>query len=275
MTSLSLSIVCRLRLMKKLPTSILQPLDWLLPAGVGAATTLRSPGLSEGKFAGLNLGTHVGDDPQAVEQNRQMLSAALGDRVMPVYINQVHGCNVIEINSDDYRKACLQTAHTNLSSDADVLYTRDQNLALVIQVADCLPILLADKNGREVAAIHAGWRGLAAGIIRHTLEKFESNSLTAWLGPAIGPCHYEVDNAVYDRFTSTTAFKPCGDNVHWMMSLETVAKEQLLEAGLDESDIVATSTCTYCHEDYFSYRREGQTGRFAALIWITSNQASD
>ena len=261
--------------MKKRPTSILQPLDWLLPVGVEAATTLRLPGLSGGEFAGLNLGTHVGDDPQAVEQNRQMLTAALGEGVMPVYINQVHGCDVIELTSDDYRNVCLQTAHTNLSSDADALYTQHQNLALVIQVADCLPILLSDKNGQEVAAIHAGWRGLASGVIRETLDKFESNSLTAWLGPAIGPCHYEVDDVVYGRFTSTAAFKPCGDDAHWMMSLETVATEQLLEAGLDEADIVATNTCTYCHEDYFSYRRDGQTGRFAALIWMTANGAVD
>lgn len=256
-------------------TSILQPLNWLLPAGVHAATTLRFPGSSEREFAGLNLGTHVGDDLLAVEQNRQMLSAALGEAVKPAYINQVHGHDVIELNSDDYQKLCLQAGDANLPSDADALYTRDQNLALVVQVADCLPILLSDKNGQEVAAVHAGWRGLASGVISQALEKFESKSLTAWLGPAIGPCHYQVDSGVYDRFESASAFKSCGDGAHWMMSLETLATEQLIEGGLDEVDIVATNTCTYCHERYFSYRREGQTGRFAALIWMTANKTSE
>lgn len=254
--------------MKNLTNNILQPLQWPLPVGVEAAVTSRFPGFSQNEFAGLNLGNHVDDDPEAVAQNRQLLSSALGETVLPVYINQVHGNEVLVLSADDEQRMRVQADGAIRPSDADALYTRCQKVALVIQVADCLPILLCDKQGRELAAIHAGWRGLASGVIRQAIKKFESSDIQAWMGPAIGPCHYEVDAAVRDQFSSDSAFKVCDDGTHWMMSLEVIAKEQLIECGLKEEDVVAASTCTYCHKDYFSYRRDGRTGRFAALIWI-------
>ena len=138
-------------------------------------------------------------------------------------------------------------------------------MALAILVADCLPIFLSDTRGEEIAAIHAGWRGLSNGIIAKTIAKFRSDKLLAWLGPAIGPCHYEVDRLVRDRFESKSSFQAAADEDHWLFDMQMEASSQLRKLGVE--NIQVADICTHSNRDLYSYRRDGVTGRFSGLIW--------
>jgi len=234
---------------------------WSLPADVQAVVTTRAGGVSNAAWSEFNLASHVGDDPGAVAANRRKLIRELIRKLIrkldsePVWLNQVHGDQLYIVNESDGHPAVIE---------ADASYTRLPGIALAILVADCLPILICSSDGREIAAVHAGWRGLANGIIANAVQSFESRELTAWLGPAIGPCHYEVDEKVRSCFDSDTGFTVV-DATHWMFDLAAVARQQLQKSGVDQ--IQASSICTACDSRFYSFRRDGETGRFAAVIW--------
>ena len=222
-----------------------------LPVTINAVTTTRLGGFSKGAHASFNLADHVGDDPQNVEMNRALLRQALALPSEPLWLQQVHSNRIAN------------------NGKADASYTRVAGDVLCVQSADCLPILIWDKNGGEIAAIHAGWRGLASSIIKKTIENFESRHLIAWVGPHIQLCHYEVDLTVYRKFSRYSGSLVQGrDAEHWQLSLAQVADQQLKEVGVQR--IFRSESCTACDKErFFSYRRDGLCGRMATLIWMT------
>lgn len=241
--------------------------DWDAPAHIHALTTTRLDGVSEAPFDGLNLGDHVGDTPQAVARNRQLLLQALGLHKTPQWLSQVHGIEVVEARADGHIRP------------ADGCWSDEAGLACIVMTADCLPVLMTDREGRRVAAAHAGWRGLVSGVLERTLACFpDPAQVQAWLGPAIGPLAFEVGDEVRTRFLQQTqaapaeiaaAFVPSpthpGDR--WLADLYQLARIRLQAAGV--SRISGGDYCTFTEQDYFySYRRDGQTGRMASLIWI-------
>ena len=204
-------------------------------------------------FDSANLALHVGDDTDTVLKNR----ASLNCPVDPVWLDQIHSDIVLDADSE------------NLSLQADACVTRTPGRVLAVMVADCLPILMTSEKGDVAAVIHAGWRGLAKGIIEATVARLDGQKLMAWLGPAIGPCHYKVGSDVRDCFDGT-GFSSTGsfDDESWMMDLYAIARKQLGEAGVEQ--VFGGGGCTYCEEEnWFSYRRNGVTGRMAGLIWFT------
>lgn len=233
---------------------------WPAPPTIKAYTTTRVGGASLAPFASFNLANHVGDDPQRIAQNRILLNEMLQLPTEPVWLNQVHGTTVIQAD----------TASTLLTADAS--YTHEPNIICAVLTADCLPILICDRNATTVAAIHAGWRGLAAGVIEHTIATLDikQNELTAWLGPAIGPQVYEVGEEVRQQFidyhpAAEIAFQP-NANERWLANIYLLAKQRLTQCGI--MAIYGGDYCTYTNETlFFSYRRDGQTGRMASLIW--------
>lgn len=235
--------------------------DWPAPSRIRAFTTLRGNGESVPPYDGFNVADHVGDDPGAVTANRARLRAALPAE--PLWLKQVHGALVLD--AADYPKSAVP--------EADATWTRDLNRVCVIMTADCLPILITNRGGTQIAAIHAGWRGLAAGIVEATLETFQDRpaSLLAWLGPCIGPRAFEVGPDVLEAFTSRMpesrhAFTP-GNPGHWLADLQALARLRLQRCGVE--DIHGDAGCTYTDSDrFYSYRRDGRTGRMATLIWM-------
>lgn len=232
--------------------------DWPAPANVKALQTTRQGGVSTGVYASLNLGDHVNDLPQHVAANRQLLGPYLPSE--PVWLNQVHGVRVI----DAALSACLESA--------DASFTCRKQVVCVTMTADCLPVLLCDHAGTVVAAIHAGWRSLCDGVIEATVNALPvaAHQLMAWLGPAIGPDAFEVGAEVRVQFMAqqaqaALAFKPHGNK--WLGDLYLIARQRLLAAGV--SDIYGGGRCTFGEpETFFSFRRDGDTGRMATLIWL-------
>lgn len=225
--------------------------------------TTRLGGFSKSPFAGLNLSDRVGDDADAVEKNRCYLCQALSLPGEPVWLKQEHGCDVFVAGS----------AAANTVGDAAVAF--GPGLVCAVTVADCLPILICDKQAREVAAIHAGWRGLAAGIIGRTIKMLNSppHNMLAWLGPAIGPDAFQVGDDVRDVFVAddkSAAFAFMPDNTgRWMADLYQLARIHLGRLGVAE--IIGGCHCTYHDRKHFySYRRSSRTGRMAALVWIAA-----
>lgn len=249
------------------------PVDWALPPGVRAVMTFRYPGASAGGHGGFNLATHVGDQPLAVATNRQQLAAHLQAR--PVFLNQVHGV------------ACVQVdAQTPDGTEGDAAFTTEVGVACTMMVADCLPVLMCDADGRQVAAAHAGWRGLVHGVLDSTVAAFAgrgASDLTAWLGPCIGPGKFEVGEdvrSVFGRLWSAEVmgspwFEPHAKvaGKHWC-DLAALARWQLARLGVgrvhgnDSSPVWCTASQP---ERWFSHRRDGSapggTGRMAACIW--------
>lgn len=250
----------------KTPIQVIHP-NWPAPSHVKALQTTRRGGVSTGAFASLNLGAHVNDDPIGVAANRQMLSAYLPSE--PVWVNQVHGVEVI----DAAASSCLQ--------NADASFTTKPNVVCVTMTADCLPVLLCDKKGSVVAAVHAGWRGLCDGVIEATVAKMQvpSDELLVWLGPAIGPDAFEVGEDVREQFiakdrNAATAFKPHGDK--WLCNLYLIAKQRLNAVGVTAiyGASVNEDFCTYTDKDrFFSFRRDHVTGRMATMIWLEKTSA--
>lgn len=240
---------------------------WPAPDWLGAASTLRyaAGGQSLAPFANFNLGTHVGDQPAAVAQNRQYLQTQLQLRAEPFWLNQVHGNRVVVCGTTEPLPA----------ADASVAVAPGQVCAIL--TADCLPILVCDLQTRRVAAIHAGWRSLSSGIIEATLATLDSDpeQLLVWLGPAIGPEAFEVGPEVRDQFIraqtdAEQAFQP-GQGDRWLADLALLARQRLERLGVRQ--IYASNLCTVRQsERFFSFRREGQTGRMASLIWIRDSQ---
>ncbi len=232
--------------------------DWPAPANVKAIQTTRRGGYSVAPYEGLNLGSHVQDDDLAVAKNRQLLSDYLPSE--PVWLNQVHGIEAID------------AAKSLRAQDADASFSKNKNVVCVTMTADCLPVLLCNKQGTAVASIHAGWRSLCDGVIESTIEAMavEPEDLMAWLGPAIGPHAFEVGSEVREAFIAKDAqaeraFKPAGDK--WLGNLYLIAKQRLNKLGVIE--IYGGGECTYSKpSQYFSYRRDGVTGRMATMIWF-------
>ncbi len=233
--------------------------DWPAPANVHAFSTTRQGGVSRGIYQNLNLGTHVGDEPQDVAQNRQRLQELLGD-AQPCWLDQVHGTELLEL-----------TSGIQARSSADGSYSFHPNLACVVMTADCLPVLLCRLDGQGVSAIHAGWRGLCGGIIEKAAARLgPPRELMAWLGPAIGPECFEVGPEVVEAFCNKQpeaidAFIQKGER--WYGSLEKLAMQRLQHYGVEQ--IYKSGLCTYSDpERFYSYRRDGETGRMASLIWF-------
>jgi len=241
--------------------------EWHLPPGVRAASTTRAGGASEGNWASLNLARHVQDDPVHVEANRERLVRALGLPGEPVWLNQVHAAQVAILKGGEKEPA------------ADAAFTRVPGVVCAIMTADCLPVLFADQSGGAVAAAHAGWRGLAGGVLEATLECFDDPTrLTAWLGPAIGPTAFQVGDEVREVFiahdsAAQDAFKPDGAG-HWLADIYQLARQRLSAMGVTR--IQGGGRCTFSEpERYFSYRRDRKTGRMASLIWIEEETANE
>jgi polyphenol oxidase len=256
------------------PSLLLWRPQWAGPwaEGVGAAMSTRHGGVSQGPWATLNLGGACGDEPAAVAVNRQRFAQALGAR--PVWLRQVHGIQVLQLDAD---------SHGAELPAADAAWTTAPGIACTVLVADCLPVLLAARDGRAVAAAHAGWRGLAAGVLEATVQALQRGAgvapheLQAWLGPCIGPQAFEVGAEVLAAFgvqpssadPTVFACRPRPDGTtRWLANLPALAATRLQAAGLPASAIQTSGHCSYCQaSDLFSFRRDGVTGRMAAAIW--------
>ncbi|HEY9446607.1 MAG TPA: peptidoglycan editing factor PgeF [Burkholderiales bacterium] len=238
--------------------------DWPVPSGVRAIITTRAGGVSRRPYDSFNLGVLVGDDPAAVAENRARLRAVLPSD--PVWLRQVHGADVVDAD-----------AHPELPH-ADASIASRAGTVCVIQVADCIPVLFADRTGSTVAAAHAGWRGLAAGVLAHTVQAMAARGtapcdILAHIGPGIGPDAFEVGAEVRAAFTAQDdeaahAFKPKAEG-KWMANLHWLARRALERAGV--THIYGNPLCTVSDPSrFYSYRRDKITGRMAALIWRTS-----
>ncbi len=242
---------------------ILRP-DWPAPPGVHAAFTLRGGGASAAPYDSLNVGAHVADDAAAVSENRRRVRAALLLPSEPVWLHQVHGAQVVELGAASPGEAQGATADASL--------TRRAGQVCVVQVADCLPVLLAVTDGSAVAAAHAGWRGLAAGVLEAVVTRLAvaPQRLIAWLGPAIGPRHFEVGEEVRGAFlaraSGAAAAFSANERGRWQCDLPALARQRL--AALGVSAVYGGGECTYADaQRFFSFRRDGRCGRMAALVW--------
>lgn len=232
--------------------------DWPAPQGVVAGCSTRIGGVSRGRYASLNLGEHVGDDETAVARNRGLLATLLDLPGEPLWLSQVHGCSV-EVNARP-------------GAEADASVAGDAGAVCAIMVADCLPVLFCSENGSEIAAAHAGWRGLAAGVLENTLAALAAppSAILAWLGPAISQPAFEVGDEVRDAFvshepTATAHFEP-NPRGRWQADLYGLARQRLAAAGVER--VYGGGFCTSADsERFFSHRRDGTSGRMAALIF--------
>jgi YfiH family protein len=240
------------------------PADWQAPPGVVAGCTTRVGGSSDGIYASLNLGAHVGDDPAAVAENRRRFKNICDLPSEPRWLNQVHGAGVAR--------------DPDVGTEADAGYTASPDMVCVVMVADCLPVLFASADGREIAAAHAGWRGLAAGVLENTIAEFAApaGEIRAWLGPAISAPEFEVGDEVRDAFcigddAATACFRR-NDRGRWQADLYELARQRLGRAGV--TDISDGGLCT-CRDRarFFSYRRDGQCGRMAAFVFRRGDNA--
>lgn len=234
--------------------------DWPAPPGVRAVSTLRLGGVSQGAYDSLNLAAHVGDAPARVAANRRRLRESLALPAEPFWLNQTHGLAVAQARRE-----------SGLPPEADASFSGEAGVVCAVMTADCLPVLFCDRAGTQVAAAHAGWRGLAAGVLEATLAALGGGDWMAWLGPAIGPQAFEVGPPVRQAFLERlgedgqAAFRQTGEN-HWLADLCALARIRLARAGVNE--VYGGGHCTYADPGcFFSYRRDGQTGRMATLIW--------
>jgi YfiH family protein len=233
--------------------------DWPAPPGVHAVSTERTGGVSTGPYRSLNLAEHVGDEPAAVAANRDELVSALGLATEPCWLEQVHGPDVLDLDTEP-------------SGRADGAVTSDIGRICAVLTADCVPVLLAARDGSRVGAAHAGWRGLAAGVLPAAVARMGISpaQIQAWLGPAIGPASYEVDAGVRDAFVgldpgTAACFVPTRPG-HWHADLYGLARASLEEAGVGA--VYGGNFCTFADsERFFSHRREAPCGRMATLIW--------
>jgi YfiH family protein len=252
---------------------------WPAALQVKALTTLRTGGVSAKPFDSFNLAEHVDDDPSAVKENRSLLRTLAKLPQEPCWINQVHGTTVL--NLADYPSS---TITSSIVPTADASICINANHISVVLTADCLPILLCDQKGTRVAAVHAGWRGLAAGILQKTVESLDCDpkNLMAWLGPAIGPQVFEVGKDVKEAFNmaedpsafkakaiATTSTTDASTTEKWLANLYTLARLRLQHLGI--SQIYGGEFCTFTEKDkFYSFRRSNPTGRQATLIWLES-----
>ncbi len=259
---------------------LFQP-NWPVPTHVRIVCSLRAGGTSQAPFDALNLGDHVGDDAAAVAANRSAYAKALGAK--PVYLNQVHGWDVVELD-----------AQTPDGTQADACITTEKNLACTIMVADCLPVLFCNSQGTMVGAAHAGWRGLCGqageGVLEHIFKRFRAlsvikpaqiatdliaNDILVWLGPCIGPEAFEVGAEVREAFVTANDqaaqhFKPHGKE-KFLANLPALAKQRLQAHGITKiyGNDGSSDWCTVSNPSrFFSHRRDRVSGRFAASVWL-------
>jgi YfiH family protein len=238
-----------------------------VPANVGILFTDRRGGFSLPPYDSLNLATHVGDDLNTVQRNRELLKSALPYK--PIWLNQVHGCDVFD--ADDWDGCQIPTA--------DAAVTTKANQVLAIMTADCLPILLTSKCGSVIGAVHAGWRGLASGVIEKTIQAMQlkiialnlQTNIQAYFGVAIGPKSFEVGEEVKTIFVKhapqvSNLFTPTERAGKYMADIYGLARNRLNARGIHQID--GGQECTYKNMNFFSYRRDQVTGRMASLIWI-------
>lgn len=241
--------------------------DWDAPTNVRAVATTRQGGFSQGAYHGFNLGDRVDDDPEQVAANRRLLGGRLGLSNEPAWLEQVHGRELVVLDGTPASRPA-----------ADAALTRTPGIPLAILTADCLPVLFCDEAGREVAAAHAGWRGLAAGVLEETVAAFDAapDAIHAWLGPAIGPDDFEVGAEVLEAFATRlpgaeAAFEPHGHGDHGQKFLADIYQlARLALAGVGVTSVRGGGWSTVAEpERFFSYRRDGGlTGRQATLIWL-------
>lgn len=240
-------------------STFLKP-DWPAAAHVRACTTTRAGGVSLPPYDELNLGLHVHDEPDAVRENRALLTALLPEE--PVWLEQVHGTRVLDLDHPDF-----------VPEEADAVVARSRGKVCCVMTADCLPVLLTDRAGTVVGAAHAGWRGLLEGVIEKTVRAMDvpGSDILAWLGPAIGPTAFEVGSDVRDAFMaedkqSEIAFGKLHQGKYYA-DIYQLARRRLQRVGVDA--VYGGDLCTFHDEDrFFSFRREKKTGRMASLIWL-------
>jgi len=233
--------------------------EWPAPRNIRAVSTRRYPGVSLPPFDSNNLGLHVNDNPEHVLANRLALVDALRLPSEPQWLEQTHSTDCVVLEEDANRKA-------------DAAVTRSATQVLAIMTADCIPVLLCNRQGSEIAGIHAGWRGLVNGVVESTLDTLnsEAGDLMAWIGPSICGACYEVGDDVRNAYLDVYAFSedfftPHGDK--WLVDLPGIAASALNKLGV--SAVYSSRECTLEKKsDYYSYRRDGQTGRIATLIWF-------
>lgn len=244
--------------------------DWPAPKNVLAAATLRAGGMSTGRFASLNLGAHVGDDPSAVAENRARMRAALELPAEPAWLNQVHGASVVRAHAPS-----IVAAHVVEPPTADASIAFEAGPVCAVLTADCLPVLFCDRAGSRIAAAHAGWRGLAAGVLEHTVRALAAapDDLLAWFGPAIEQDAFEVGGEVRDQFVARDRcnVEHFSENSRgrWQADLYALARRELARLGVDHV-FGGGFRCYADAERFFSYRRDGQTGRMATMIWLSN-----
>jgi YfiH family protein len=238
------------------------------PDNVRAYTTLISGGFSTGHYSEYNLATHVGDELTAVKENREKLVRDLALPAEPVWLDQVHSDHVVYVDENNISNT---SGHTDLKADASV--TRKKNVVCAVLTADCLPVVICNRSGTEVAVVHAGWRGLHSGIIHNTLNAMKSSTdeLLVNLGPAIGPKVFEVGVEVMQAFVdkadlNAEAFVET-DKKHYLCDIYQLARNELKAAGVEQ--VAGGGFCTYSEpERFYSYRRQKVTGRMASVIWL-------
>ena len=240
--------------------------NWPVAAHIKAVSTTRLNGVSNGIYQGLNLGLHVGDDTDLVLKNRDILTNNFAFENNLYWLNQTHSTALVAI----------PPANKAIELTADAVWTSTKNQPCIVMTADCLPVLVTDKSGSFVCAIHAGWRGLCDGVIEKSITSIcqknhiVTKDLLVWLGPCIGPEAFEVSDDVRSKFINlnpqaTTAFRTFGDR--WLADLHQLAYQRL--SSLNISAITHSDLCTFKNSDlFYSYRRDGKTGRMATLIWI-------
>lgn len=245
------------------------PVDWDVPKNIKTLVTTRQGGFSQAPYESFNLAEHVGDESNYVQKNRQKLTNCLPSS--PIWLNQVHSDRIIEAKT------------TALGCDADGSYTSQSNVVSVVMTADCLPVLITNRQGSAVAAVHAGWRGLANGIIEQGVKDIiaasqcKANDIRVWLGPAIGAAAFEVGDEVKQVFlqqvalTEQNAVSACfiaSQNQHkWLADIYQLARLRLASIGVENCS--GGTYCTYENAElFYSYRRDGQTGRMASIIWM-------
>lgn len=232
---------------------------WPAPKHVKAVSSTRIGGVSQGIYRGLNVGTHVGDKSSVVQRNRVITANQANMPSAPIWLNQTHSTNILRVSGP-----------TDVILDADGSVTSQKNVVLSAMTADCLPVLLTDIDGSQVAAVHAGWRGLADGIVENALLAFDK-PVMAWLGPAIGARVFEVGSDVLEAFTqfdshAVKAFTPL-PNGKWLADMTLLATQRLNKAGVEL--VYDSNLCTYSEPTrFYSYRRDGMTGRQCTFIWI-------
>lgn len=233
--------------------------DWPAPANVRACVTTRAGGVSTEPFDSFNLGDHVGDEPSAVVENRRRLTAELG--CQPAWLSQVHGIDVVE-------------ADPSVVATADASWSATHGIACTIMTADCLPALFCDRAGTRVGAAHAGWRGLAGGVLEATVDAMgiAPAELLVWLGPSIGPQAFEVGPEVREAFLANhaeadRAFVPSSNAGKFMADIYELARIRLAAKGV--TAVYGGDFCTFTDtERFYSYRRSARTGRLASLVWL-------